>query len=583
MRERNSAPQDDEFTSVGGHRRRVFERRSSWGGNRNSGHDGAGRKGSPGRGDNHTRRHNNQESARRGHAHRRNKSDAEALLSRMGSNSGKDTSPPASRQSQKPAHQSGSRQQKGAPSDNPKTATGSRNVWNHPDRRSHRGGHGKGSSHKAPLRSSQSVVAPVQPCTPAQMHTEEENSPKADPVRDDQSSETSPRQSSQKPVASKKIAWVKGSIPASVIGKPHDVLASGYTTSKESDSKHCKKVESRSGSVATDVSINSPATPDATEADAPSIQSDGDKSQKACTKKPGSTLAYIKTIPPQGDEQTWHCRESDAHSTSRTEGKVDPVRFDGNGEQFFQMVQSVSAVEEEGKDVSEAGSNADDADDESQPSGFESGQENSPTAPVMMGQPMPPPFGMPMGGPMGPMSGYHPGSVPWMRPVGGMGPSMRPMYPFMAPPPNFVHPPSMSGPSPSPPVASSTAQVSSPTGLQSASEPLRPPGAPMYFYPPHGMPHGPPVMQPFMPMMHGPWMSYPMGLHPPPFMGPGRMTPKKFTLRPTAKEFIPPSMMNDGGSEADSDVEEDSMALLREEADANDSVKAVAPAIEQEV
>lgn len=42
-------------------------------------------------------------------------------------------------------------------------------------------------------------------------------------------------------------------------------------------------------------------------------------------------------------------------------------------------------------------------------------------------------------------------------------------------------------------------------------------------------------------------------------------------------------MMNEGGSGAESDAEEDSMALLREEADARDSTKAVTPAIQQEV
>lgn len=581
--EKKSTPHDDAFTSVGGHRRRVHERRSSWGGNRGSSHEGIGRRGSASQGDNYHRRHNNQESARRGNPHRRNKSDAEALLGRSGANSGKDVGMPASKQPQKPVHHSGSRQQKGTSSENPKSVAGSRNVWNHPDRRSHRVAHGKASGQKASHRGSQSVAVPVQPCTPAQIQMEEENSPKAEPVRDDQSSETSPRPA-QTPVVSKKMAWIKGSIPASVIGKPKDGLSSGYATCKESDGKQSKTVESRSGSVATDVSINSPATPDATEANTPSIQSDSDKSQKACTKKPGSALAHIKTMSQQ-EVQSWHSRDSAAYSTSQAEGKVDPVRFDGNGEQFFQMVQSVSAVEEEVKEVSEAGSNADDADDESQPSGFESGQENSPTAPVMMGQPMPPPFGMPMGGPMGPMSGYHPGNVPWMRPVGGMGPSMRPMYPFMAPPPSFIHPPSVSGPSTSPPVTSGAPQVSSPAGgaAQSANDPIRPPGGPMYFYPPHVMPHGPPVMQPFMPMMPGHWVGYPMGPHPPPFMGPGRMTQKKFTLRPTAKEFIPPSMLNDGGSEVASDGDEDSMALLRVEADARDSVKAVAPAIQQEV
>lgn len=236
-------------------------------------------------------------------------------------------------------------------------------------------------------------------------------------------------------------------------------------------------------------------------------------------------------------------------------------------------------VEEGAKKASEAGSNGGDADDDSQASGFDSGRDASPNlAPMMMGPMQPGPYGMPMPGGMGPMGGFHPGHMHWM---GAMGPGMRPMYPYMGPPPSYMRPPAASSaPSQESPQSPSDAPAASTAASNGG---IRPPG-PMYFYPPHMMPHGAPMMQPFMPMVPGHWMGYPMGPQPTPFLGPNRAAQKKFALRPTAKEFIPASMIGGDSSDGVEVFKEENVVSGSEEdgeEDINDPIQVVPSAIEQ--
>jgi len=136
---------------------------------------------------------------------------------------------------------------------------------------------------------------------------------------------------------------------------------------------------------------------------------------------------------------------------------------------------------------------------------------------VMMGPPlMPPPMGIPP--PIGPLPAFHPSFYGPMRPM--VGPNgVR----FPVPP---VFHPSLSAPVTSIPEAS---ESESPVSTTTPPYP--------YFPVMHGH-HMP--MPPYLPVMpYGQW--FPPGVPPMSFDSQVR----KFPLRPTAEEFVPPSMKHD--------------------------------------
>ncbi|CAD7697548.1 unnamed protein product [Ostreobium quekettii] len=348
-------------------------------------------------------------------------------------------------------------------------------------------------------------------------------------------------------------AWVKGAIPPEVMG---------LSAKKETECAEVSQGESSESSKAG--SVSSPDTPDATEVGAPSIRSESEGSSRSRLSGAAQNgLSQIKTKSKEVQE---------LGPESPSDRPPSPPVFRGSGVQFFEMVRSVSGVDETA--LPGAGECAQEVAlvDEDVPKQASPTTRHTSPGPHMMMTPMGPvPFGMPMCGPMGPMPGMHPGMYSHMRPI---GPPMRPMVPMMVPP--YMRPPSSTPTSsPASPPSSPASDSAQPAG-DSPQSPVPPQGGPagprpnippVYFYPPHMMPPGGAMVPPFMPMVPGQWMGYPMG--PPQGVPSNDRRVKSFALRPDAKEFIPQSLMatskdqdssdagsnSSGGTGTDTDVE----------------------------
>lgn len=293
MQQSNSDKSESDFTSVS-NRRKPHERRGSWGGNRSSSYETSGRRHNSGSGELPTRKHN-QDLNR---PHRRNRSDAEAASRKMGVRCPRDVA--VSNHSQQPPSSTPNVvMRKNSAPESQKVHNGRQSVWNHPDRRARRMTQQPKQPSSTPSHKQYEDQVAAQSTTEVASNTDvivvepqQLGSPEmpADVV-------STPAE--QNAPSQKKVAWVKGSIPASVIGKL-ETGASGDGVVKSTENNPSKVLASQSSSVTTDGSINSPPTPDGSEVDAPSVESDNGGKILAARQH---TLSNIKTTCPHSKEQ----------------------------------------------------------------------------------------------------------------------------------------------------------------------------------------------------------------------------------------------------------------------------------------